>query len=307
MKSVSVIVLNWNQPKLTVDTINSLLKIQHPNFSYQIFLVDNGSKDDSKEIFEQNFSKNTSISIIYLPDNLGFAGGNNMGIKHALELKYDYILLLNNDTIVQPDFLKFLFDTLENDNTIGIVGPKIYFAPGFEYHKNRYSKKEIGKIIWSVGGKVDWNNIIFTNRGIDEVDIGQYDKPTSKIDKISGCCALIPSNILKKVGFLDDNFYLYNEDDDFCQRVIKSGFKLYYQPKSVIWHINSGSSRSGGGSMHDYYMTRNRLIFGFRYAKLRTQFALIRDSIRILLLGYPWQKKGVVDFYLNRLGKGSWK
>jgi GT2 family glycosyltransferase len=307
MIKVAVIILNWNQPQLTVDTISSLKKIDSSNFKFHIFLIDNGSSDNSKIIFDQKYSNDPTVTTIYSPYNLGFAGGNNIGIKKALELDFDYILLLNNDTLVKSDFLQILLDTLIANKNIGIIGPKIYFAPGYEFQQGRYSKKDIGKVIWSAGGLIDWNNLIFTNRGIDEVDSGQYDEPTSKIDKISGCCALIPTKIFKSIGLLDDSLYLYNEDDDFCQRVKRSGNLLYCQPKSVIWHINSGSSKAGGGSMHDYYMTRNRLIFGMRYSNIRTKLALFRDSVRIFQNGFPWQKKGVVDFYLHRWGKGSWK
>lgn len=307
MTKIAVIILNWNQPKLTFTTITSLKKTKSKNFTYHIFLIDNGSSNNSKNLFNHKYSKDPKVTLHYLPNNLGFAGGNNVGIELALKRKFNYILLLNNDTIVDPKFLIYLVNTLLEDKSIGIVGPKIYFAPGFEFHKDRYSPKDIGKVIWSAGGLIDWNNIIFSNRGIDEIDHGQYDRPTSKIDKISGCCALIPSDVFETIGLLDNDLYLYNEDDDFCQRLVKAGYRLYYQPKSFIWHLNSGSSSSGGGLLHDYFMTRNRLVFGFRYASIRTKFALFRDSLRLLLFGYRWQKIGVIDFYRHRLGKGSWK
>ncbi|MFA5532831.1 MAG: glycosyltransferase, partial [Candidatus Shapirobacteria bacterium] len=122
------------------------------------------------------------------------------------------------------------------------------------------------------------------------------------------CCLLISSKVFKKIGLLDEKFFMYLEDVDFCQRAKQAGFKLAYIPKSKIWHVNSGSSKSGG-DLHDYFITRNRLLFGFRYAKAKTKFALFRESIRFLISPSTssWKKKAVIDFYFKKLGKGSWK
>jgi len=305
MKNIAIVVLNWKTPKLTTDTVNSLLKITHSRYNYQILIIDNGSDDGSLPHFKKQFSKNSIIKIFNTGSNLGYVEGNNFGIKIALKNKSDYILVINSDVIVKPDFLQVMFDFLETNPTYGLVGPKIYFAPGFEYHKDRYSPKEIGKVIWSAGGIIDWNNVYGTNFGMDEVDHGQYDQINSDIDYISGCCLLVKSSVFKDLGLFDSKYYMYSEDAEFSRRLIGSGIKIAYLPNSVIWHINSGSSNRG--SLHDYFLTRNRLILGFKYAKCRTKFALFRDSIRTLFIGSLWQKYGVRDFYLRKLGKGSWK
>jgi len=105
---------------------------------------------------------------------------------------------------------------------------------------------------------------------------------------------------------LDDSYFMYLEDADYCQRAKSAGFGLIYYPKSVIWHLNSGSS-SAGSALHDYFLTRNRLIFGYKYASLRTKLALARQSLKILFTSpSSWQKQAVKDFYLKNLGKGSW-
>lgn len=307
MIKVAVIILNWKQPQLTINTINSLKKINQFGFSYHIFLVDNGSSDNSLEIFQEKYSHDKSVTVIPISTNLGFAGGNNFGIKVALRQKFKYLLLINSDVIVDPDFLLNLIKVLERDNTIGLVGPKIYFAPGYEYHQERYHKNELGHVIWSVGSAIDWNNIYGKNLGIDEVDHGQYDLPKTNLESITACCLLIRSKDLRHIGLLSEDYFMYYEDNDFSHKYFLSGFKIAYEPTSKIWHLNSGSSTSGGGALHDYFLTRNRLIFGFKYASTRTKFALFRDSLRRLFIGTPWQKRGVVDFYFHRFGKGSWQ
>jgi GT2 family glycosyltransferase len=304
-KSIALIILNWKQPQLTFDTIDSIFKCQVQDFKYHIFLVDNGSPDDSLAQFKVKYGKNSEVTILETGVNLGYAGGNNFGLKKALKLKYDYFLVANNDILVAPDFLQKLFNASQK-NPDAVLTPKIYFAPGYEFHKDRYSKHEIGKVIWAVGSQIDWHNIYGSNIGIDEVDHGQYDKVQPPIDFISGCCFLISKEIIKKIGIFDERYYLYMEDSDLTERAKIAGYQLLLVPESVIWHCNSGSSKPGS-SLQDYFITRNRLIFGFNYASFRTKFALFRESIRFLFTGSPWRKRGVRDFYLGRLGKGSWQ
>ncbi len=302
MKTVAIIILNWKQPQLTVDTIESVLKIKNTNFKYQIILVDNGSPDQSLEIFKARYQKNKLIKILETKSNLGYAGGNNFGIKYALKNKFDYLMLLNNDVLVDPNFLQNL---INQTTKYDLVGPKIYFAPGYEYHHDRYTEKERGKVIWSVGGKVDWNNIYGSNLGIDEVDHGQFDLKNEQIDFISGCCLMAKKEVFQKLKGLDDQYFMYFEDVDFCQRAKLNNFKMAYIPESVIWHINSGSTK-GPGDLQNYFITRNRLYFTFKFAKLRTKFAVFRESIKFLFKT-KWQRRAVIDFYLKKLNKGSWK
>jgi GT2 family glycosyltransferase len=302
---IALIILNWKQPQLTIDTLNSIFKCQTLGFEYHIFLVDNGSPDDSVNQFKALYKNHKNITILETGDNLGYAGGNNFGLRVAQKLNYDYYLVANNDILVAPDFLQKLYDASKQYPN-AILTPKIYFAPGFEFHKDRYSKKEIGKVIWAVGSMLDWDNIYGSNIGIDEVDKGQFDKHQPKIDFISGCCFLISHEVIQKIGIFDEKFYLYMEDSDLTYRAKNAGYELRLVPDSVIWHCNSGSSKPGS-SLQDYFITRNRLLFGFRYATFRTKFALFRESIKFLFTGSPWRKKGVLDFYFGRFGKGSWQ
>lgn len=306
MDYISIIVLNWRTPTLTIDTVYSLLKIDHSNFKYKIFIIDNGSGDGSVDQFKKEFFDNRLISIHDTGSNLGYVDGNNYGIDIAIKEKPDYVLVINSDVIVKKDFLSVLHGFLDENKGYGLVGPKIYFAPGYEFHKERYTEKEKGKVFWSVGGKIDWQNVYGSNLGIDEVDRGQYDTNNSTVDYLSGCCLLIRTSVIKEIGPFDSRYFMYSEDADYSRKILKHGHKIAYVWKSVLWHVNSGSS--GRGPIHDYFLTRNRLLFGFRYCSLRTKFALFRDSIKIFLTSpYPWQRIGVRDFYINRLKKGSWK
>ena len=141
--------------------------------------------------------------------------------------------------------------------------------------------------------------------GIDDVDRGQYDK-VKEVNFATGACLLVRSDIFFKIGFFDERFYLYFEDVEFCQRLLKANYKILYVPKSIIWHKVAQSS-GVGSDLNDYFITRNRLLFGLTYAPIKTKLALIREAIGFLVGGRVWQKRGVVDFVKRSFGKGSWK
>ena len=303
---------------MTLNCLRSLAKIRCDGFCVEVVVVDNGSTDGSvfriKE-YVQKYSRlfvppirdnsgNPSIRLIENRANLGFAEGNNVGIKYALGEGADYACLLNNDTRVDPNFLVELVRTAESDGKIGIVGGKIYFEKGYEFHKERYKKEDLGKVIWYAGGKIDWDDVYATHRGVDEVDQGQYDA-VSETGYINGCLMLIKREVLRKVGLFDPKYFLYYEDADLSVRAQRAGFKIIYSPWAKIWHLNAGSSGSGS-FLHDYFTTRNRMLFGMKYAQFRSKIALLKESLKLLKSGRQWQKIGIRDFYLNKFGKGSW-
>ncbi len=302
MKKVFIVTLNYKGHKDTIELLESLTKIKRDSFSLNTVVVDNFPEDS----FEVNVEKYSSIKlkVIYNNKNLGFSGGNNVGIKYALENGADYVLLINNDTYVDPDFVSELLKVAENDKEAGIVVPKIYFAKGFEYHK-KYKENELGKVIWYAGGNMDWANIIGYHRGVDEVDDGQFNKIV-ETQIASGCCLMLKRELLEKIIGYADKYFLYYEDADLSIRTIKKGYKILFVPKSIIWHKNAQSSGGSGSGLQDYYISRNRMIFGFEYASLRAKFALIRESFRLILLGRQWQRKGIIDFYIGKFGKGSY-
>lgn len=277
---IATVVLKFRENDNLEECLNSLRKSRLGGIIHKIIVIDNSR------------------------ENLGFSGGNNKGIEEALEWGAEAVMLLNDDTKIDEEAINRLKKVLFSDRKIGLVVPKIYFYPGFEYHKDRYQKAELGKIIWYAGGRIDWDNILGIHSGVDEVDGGQFDK-VSEIDFATGCCFMVKRKILEKVGLFDERYFLYLEDMDLSVRIKEKGYKLVYEPKAVVWHKNAGSSGSGS-DLHDYFFTRNRLLFGMKHASFRTKFALIRESGRIFFRDNKWRRQGVVDFYLRRWGKGSW-
>lgn len=297
MPLLFVSILNFNGKKNTIDCLKSLEKVSRDGFELRITVVDNNSKE---KLTLPSF-KNLNINLIKNDKNLGFSAGHNVGIKYALKNRADFVVILNNDTIVDKNLLVELVKSSKEGD---IVVPKIYFYPGFEFHKSRYKKEELGKIFWYAGGIMDWKNVIGRHRGVDDVDHGQYDQKT-QTDFASGCCMLVKKEVFEKVGLFDERYFLYYEDNDLSQRAYRLGFRILYDPKAVLWHKNAGSVGGSGSSLQDYYITRNRMLFGMKYAPLRSKLSLIRESMKLLLSGRPWQKKGILDFYLGKFGKGS--
>lgn len=304
MKSVFISIINFNGRENTLSCLSELDKIKVNGFSVTAIVIDNAS--DEKFDIEPDILKNIPLVFIRNSENLGFAEGHNIGIRHAMGRDADYVIILNNDTQLSKNFAYEMVQAAEKDSKVGIVAPKIYFAKGFEYHKGRYGPKELGKILWYAGGEVDWKNVVGHHRGVDEVDRGQYDE-TSETEYASGCCMLITRKVLEKVGMFDKKYFLYYEDNDLSQRTRKKGFKIIYEPKSVIWHKNAGSAGGSGSPLQDYYITRNRMFFGMRYAPIRSKIALVKESIKLLSSGRKWQKKGILDYYRRKLGKGSYE
>jgi len=301
MKKVVIITINYNSEKETHGLLFSLGKIKKEDYHIVVVVIDNASKNP----FNLTASElNNNVYVIRNEENMGFTGGNNIGIRYALESGADYILLINNDTFVDKDFIIELLKILESNEKIGAVVPKIYFAKGHEFHKDRYKNEELGKVFWYAGGYMDWANIVSIHRGVDEVDKSQYQK-TEEVDFATGCCVLIKREVLEKVGAFNDKYFLYFEDADLSIRLIKAGYSIKYVPKAIIWHINASSSGSGS-SLHDYFLTRNRMLFGMKFAPLRSKIALIKESMRLLFAGRPMQKKGIRDYYLRKFGKGSY-
>jgi GT2 family glycosyltransferase len=308
MIKVSAIILNWNRANDTLECLDSLQKLIINNFKLKIIVVDNGSTDNSakkiKKYFTDHQKTNTEYLLIENENNLGFAAGNNIGINHALKENSNYVMLLNNDTIVDKNLVNTMLKYMQENPRTGLVSPKIYFAKGFEFHK-KYKKSDLGKIIWYAGGRIDWNNIYGSNVGVDEIDKNQYSAAT-KTDFATGACVFCRAETLKKIGLFNEKYFAYFEDADLSIRASQAGWNVVYYPDTHLWHKVSQSSGIGS-ELNDYFITRNRLLFGINYASLRTKLALYKESIRLLIKGRKWQKQGVKDYYLGRFGKGSWR
>ena len=303
MINVFVSIINFNGRNNTFVCLDSIKKINASNFKLNVVVIDNGSKE--KLNLTQDYLGNIPLKIILKEKNLGFSGGHNAGINYALSKNADYVLILNNDVIVDPNLIFELLKVLDKSDRYAVASPKIYFAQGFEYHQNKYKESEKGKVIWYAGGQMDFKNVIAKHRGVDEVDRGQYQK-TEETDFATGACFLIKKEVIEKVGFFDDKYFLYYEDSDLSQRIKEKGYNILYAPNAVLWHRNAEAAGGPGSSLQDYYISRNRLLFGLRYAPLRSKIALIKESLMLLITGREWQKKGVADFYRGRFKRGSY-
>lgn len=194
-----------------------------------------------------NLSPNNKIILIKNKENYGFAEGNNIGINFAINnLKSDYILLLNNDTVVDRAFLNELINVAENDPQIGAVGPKTYF----------YDKKDM--IQWAAGGFMEPEYFKVESIGSFEVDNGQYDE-NLELDYISGSCVLCKREVIEKAGLLDHSYFMYFEDVDWSIKILRNAYKCYYVYKSKIWH-KMGVSSNNCFKTRYYHMNRIYLV-----------------------------------------------
>lgn len=302
MKTVSVVILHYHGRFDTISCFRSLLRAEQDNFRLKIIVVDNASEDNLFKTVREKFPR---AYFIVNKENLGFAGGNNMGIKKALFLGADYVFILNNDTLIHEYTISWLIKFMEDNRSCGILSPKIYFAKGYEFHKDRYQKKQLGKVIWYAGGIIDWQNVIGRHRGVDQVDEGQFNFK-GETDFASGCAMMVRREVFETIGMFDERYFLYYEDLDFAMRAKRKGFAVFFYPKSFLWHKNAQSAHGVGSQLQDYYISRNRLLFGMNYAPFSSKLSLVKESVTLLLKGRTWQRIGVRDFYLRRLGKGSY-
>lgn len=266
----ALIVLNFNGINDTLACLDSLKKINSKMSNY-IIVVDNASQDDSLA----KLSKIKNIELLKNHKNLGFSAGMNVGIKYALKKGFDAVIILNNDTIVDENFLKDIEGVAKKAD---IISPMIYFYPGYEFHKDKYKKSDLGKVIWYGGGVIDWNNIIGQHVNVDKVAKEEFKKDTPT-DFATGACMFIKREVFEKIGFFDESYFLYLEDMDFCVRAKKAGYKIMVAASARVWHKNAQSTGGSGSNYQDFYISRNRIYFASKFASLKTQFAVLKQLI----------------------------
>lgn len=301
MEHITTIIVNYNTPKETELAIRSAVSATALGFRHQVIVVDNGSKNLLKL---PKYLRTPQVELIRSEANLGFTGGNNLGMSHAVK-KYqtDYFFLLNSDAEVEKNGIQALYDALQADPQAGLAASKIYFTPGLEFHRRSYKKSEKGKVLWYAGGSIDWPNLVAFHRGVDEVDRGQFDQQTTS-DYATGCAFLVKRVVTEHAGILDKHFFGYYEDMDFSIRVKKAGYKIVFVPQSVVWHMNGGSTVGGVGSkFQQYYQTRNRLLVIAKHGSWRNKLTAAQFAITTLVSGAEAERKGVLDFLLLRFGK----
>ncbi|MFA5880331.1 MAG: glycosyltransferase family 2 protein [Candidatus Margulisiibacteriota bacterium] len=296
---ISIIILNWNNWRDTINCLNSLASNDKKLFN--VVLIDNGSCDDSlSQLRQWQVSHDISLKILTLNENKGFAEGNNIGIREALKDNCEFILLLNNDTIVEPDCLSILSDSISSD--IGIVSPKIMFYPD----KNK---------IWFVGGRF---YPIFKkpyHSFYNQYDSGQV-KEISEVDWVSGCCLLAKREVLEKIGLLDPDYFNNYEDVDFCVRARKAGYRIVVNPRAQIYHKFAASMGGKHSPFYTYFRTRNNLLFFKKTGQILPLFLNLFSfpvyAFLVSIKNRDWQGVKAVflaiyDFLRGNYGIGSAK
>lgn len=244
---VHIVILNWNGKEDTLRCLNSLQEIDYPN--YKVTVMDNGSTDESPEAIQAAFPE---VELIVNEVNLGYAGGVNVGIKRALEERADYILLLNNDTLVDKQLLTELLKVGEADPQIGILTPKIYYYGGTR--------------IWFAGADQRWFLPGRTWPGHGKADGPAYSRQR-EVDYATGCGMMIKAEVLRAVGLFDTTYFMYHEDRDLCERARRAGYKVVYVPSAKMWHKVSASIGERSATKW-YYLGRYIVPFYLRYSCL---------------------------------------
>jgi len=227
---VYIIVINYNGEEYLKTCLSSIEKQTYPN--YKTIVIDNASTDNSEEYIKEYFPK---ITFIQAERNLGFAEGNNLAIKKALEKKAAYVFLVNNDTEFEIDLVEKLIKTAESDDSIGIVGPAVFDL------KNKKSLQEMGMAIDKFGYALALKNL--TDRDC--------------VFFVSGCAMMIKSELILRMGFFDESYFMFAEDLDICWRSILTGYKIIVNENAKIYHA-SGGSISGGVVKSSSYRTKSQ-------------------------------------------------
>jgi len=288
--------LNWNQESDTLECLTSLREVQHPRF--EVLLVDNGSVNGCADKIAEQFPE---VSIIRNSENLGYADGNNVGIREALVAGAKYVLLLNNDTSVHPQFLVELLQAAERYPDAGILGAKVVY----------YDRPDV---LWALGGDLQQPFGRIKMIGRDQA-ADRLRNEIAEFDHVPGAVMFVRADVFRQIGLLDSEFFLNWEDAEFCLRAQKAGWKIMGVPSSLVKHK---VSRATAGKLAMYFGQRNRLLFTSRCLP-RWQFVLSVIPFHFARLGALVVTEGLrgrfdlvkaavlgtMDYFRGRLGKGS--
>ncbi|WP_229365674.1 glycosyltransferase family 2 protein [Fibrisoma montanum] len=249
---ISIITINYNQPELTRLFLNSVSQLTYPNF--EVIVVDNGSQQDPTDhVRRSDFPEAT---LLLTGENLGFSGGNNVGMRAA---KGDFYFIVNNDTEVTPDLLDQLMEPMLADSTIGVVCPKIRFFD--QPDVIQYAGYNPMNLYTGQAGMV----------GSHQVDDGRFDIP-GPTNFAHGCAMLVRRSVAEQVGMFAEQFFLYYEELDWSARIRRGGYTIYFQPAALIFHKESASVGKTS-PLKVYYMTRNRILYMRRNTPLPQRMA----------------------------------
>jgi len=257
---VSIVVLNWNNAPDTIECLESVRRLDYPN--YGVLVVDNGSTDGSVDRIR---TKHPEVEIIETGQNMGYAGGNNAGIRRALVRGVEYICILNNDVAVAPDFLTPLLAALEERGDADVATPLL-------------AEMANPDRIWALGAAVDRRTGTVTRlhagRHVHDWQVNE----SLEIDVASGAAMLVKRQVFERVGLLDEAFYLYYEETDWCLRVRRAGYRILAVPTSVVWHKVS-AALGQTSPVIDYYMLRNHLRLICRHWSGASQLWLLARTV----------------------------
>jgi GT2 family glycosyltransferase len=236
---VSIIILNYNQLKVTCEFLDSARRLEYPN--YEIIMVDNASKEDPTSVIQSRYPE---VRLIRNQVNLGFTGGNNTGIKAA---RGDYFLIINNDTEVVSNLIERMLEPFAKDARVGVVSPKIC------YHSHPH--------IIQYAGYTEVNPFTGRNKaiGLMEEDKGQFDIP-GHTAYAHGAAMMVKREVVDKVGVMPDIFFIYYEELDWSAHIRRAGYEVYYQPTALIFHKESVTMGTES-PIKAYFHTRNRILF----------------------------------------------
>jgi|UPI00068CE833 GT2 family glycosyltransferase len=263
LPNVIVVILNWNGCDDTLECLDSVVRVDYANF--KIVVIDNGSTDGSMHAIPQRYPE---VTFLQAGANFGYAGGNNRGISWALEHGADYILILNNDTIVHPDLIN-VFVQAANYLPIGsILGAKIYF-----FHRP--------DTLWFAGGR--WNHRLhaFEHIGQNQLDGADY-AHRLEVDYITGCALFSSASTFNEVGLLDENFFLTYEETDWCYRARKMQHRCFVIPEAKLWHKVAASFGGRESPLYSYFLTRNKLLWARKHLPLATRINIHKKSMQTL-------------------------
>ena len=293
---VVTVILNTNKRADTLACLASLAQNTYAN--HKIIVLDNASSDGSPEAIRSDYP---DVQLIGLTQNLGYAGNNNVGIKAAQAQGADWVFVLNEDTILAPNCIADLVAAGERDPKIGIVGPLVY-------HHNE------PELIQSAGGQMD-RHLNIWHRGQNQKDTGQF-ATTDTMEWISGCAILLRRQVIEQVGMLDERFFYYWEETEWCLRARKAGWRIVHVPTAKLWHKGVQRDYQPKPSV-TYYSTRNRLLMLSKHHASISTWAYSWGQIGRTLGSWTfkprWREmrshrdamwRGAVDFVLQRLGKG---
>lgn len=246
-KSVYIILVNYNGTQDTLECVESIRKSDYDNI--HTIIVDNNSKDI--EVLKSKLDQEDDITIISLNENLGFAKANNVGIEEALNNKANYVLLLNNDTVIENTLISKLVMNSQSHGDCVCV-PKMYYFS----EKNR---------IWYGGGEINKFTGNAKHSYMNELD--NENMKLSYVTFATGCCMLIPHNVINKVGMLSTEYFMYCEDTDYCIKILSNNVQILFVPDAHLWHKVSKSTGGDLSPFTNYYITRNRLLYVKKFKK----------------------------------------